>query len=555
MPTTSGRNLDRNRAATRVRTQARHSPTPPRRNHGARYVMGGILLVFVGLFAAGALILVSANASLTTASNGIAKVGLPLGGGKIESAVVTAAPTNRTIPTYVRDNEIWPRKTIPAHTLLTIQVLVKRPSWISWLAGDTQRLRLVMMTPSAKLTAHYLTIPAGAPLKLQFVSPIKTITYGHPGHMVRRELASPLSTITIDKPASAGTIDVAAVPYSWETSNPTLVSWFPNGPAAVAVASPAPGSKIEPGTPITLTFNKPVSKVLGSDRPPVLPDTTGTWHAVSDHAIRFQPEGYGYGLGTTVSVGLPSGVRLVGASGSSGTWQVPTGSTLRLQQLLANLGYLPYTFSQEGSPTPLTPAAQMAAAINQPNGTFALRYANTPSALTNMWEPGASGTMTKGAIMAFESNNNLNPDGVAGPAVWKALINAEIRGQRSTFGYTFVSVSIGSPETQSTWHNGKTVSSGLVNTGAPASPTATGVYPVFEHTPSTTMSGYNPDGSYYSDPGIPWVSYFNGGDALHGYIRDSYGFPQSNGCVEMPYSEAAQVYQYTPIGTLVDVQS
>ena len=41
------------------------------------------------------------------------------------------------------------------------------------------------------------------------------------------------------------------------------------------------------------------------------------------------------------------------------------------------------------------------------------------------------------------------------------------------------------------------------------------------------MSGTNPDGSHYIDPGIPDVSYFNGGDALHGFIRASYGFPQS----------------------------
>ena len=52
------------------------------------------------------------------------------------------------------------------------------------------------------------------------------------------------------------------------------------------------------------------------------------------------------------------------------------------------------------------------------------------------------------------------------------------------------------------------------------------------------MSGKNPDGSAYHDPGIPWISYFNGGDALHGFIRASYGFPQSLGCVEMPFSEA-----------------
>jgi hypothetical protein len=70
-----------------------------------------------------------------------------------------------------------------------------------------------------------------------------------------------------------------------------------------------------------------------------------------------------------------------------------------------------------------------------------------------------------------------------------------------------------------------------------------------------TMSGTNPDGSHYSDPGIPWVSYFNGGDALHGFIRYSYGYPQSLGCVEMPFASAKTVWPSTPIGTLVTVLS
>ena len=76
---------------------------------------------------------------------------------------------------------------------------------------------------------------------------------------------------------------------------------------------------------------------------------------------------------------------------------------------------------------------------------------------------------------------------------------------------------------------------------------------MFEHALSVTMSGTNPDGSHYDDPGVPYVSYFNGGDALHGFLRASYGFAQSLGCVEMPYSEASAVYPYTPIGTIVDV--
>ena len=68
------------------------------------------------------------------------------------------------------------------------------------------------------------------------------------------------------------------------------------------------------------------------------------------------------------------------------------------------------------------------------------------------------------------------------------------------------------------------------------------------------MKGTNPDGSTYNDPNVPYASYFNGGDALHGFIRATYGSPQSNGCVEMSYADAALVWPLTPIGTLVTVE-
>ena len=82
-------------------------------------------------------------------------------------------------------------------------------------------------------------------------------------------------------------------------------------------------------------------------------------------------------------------------------------------------------------------------------------------------------------------------------------------------------------------------------------------YPNTTNLPSTMVVAKglptNPDGSHYHDTGIPWVSYFNGGDALHGYIRASYGWPQSLGCVEMPFANAGAVWPYTPIGTLVTI--
>jgi hypothetical protein len=288
----------------------------------------------------------------------------------------------------------------------------------------------------------------------------------------------------------------------------------------------------------------------------VLPITQGVWHQTSSHTIVFRPEGYGYGLGAHVTVALPSDVKLAGGAGASstGSWTVPAGSTMRLQQVLSMLGYLPFHFSYDGSGVALTAAAQEDAAIKAPAGHFGWAYPNVPSQLHDAWSPGANGVMTKGAVMAFENDHGIVADGSAGPQVWKALISAVLKGQRSHFGYTFVMVDKeSSPEHLTLWHSGRTAVSAPVNTGVAAAPTASGTFPVFEHIPVTTMTGTNPDGSHYSDPGIKWVSYFNGGDALHEFPRGSYGSPQSDGCVEMTDSDASAVYPYTPIGTLVDV--
>jgi hypothetical protein len=66
------------------------------------------------------------------------------------------------------------------------------------------------------------------------------------------------------------------------------------------------------------------------------------WRPLNAHTIIFRPEGYGYGLGATVNIQLPGGVHLVGGqqfgSASGGSWTVPPGSTVRLQQMLALLG-------------------------------------------------------------------------------------------------------------------------------------------------------------------------------------------------------------------------
>jgi lipoprotein-anchoring transpeptidase ErfK/SrfK len=516
-----------------------------------------MLLLALLLIGGGAVALVSSHATLKPDSTALASVGLPLGGGTIESVSLVTGPHAKPIPVDLKGKQIWPRGRIPAHQRVSLRVVVKRPGWASWLTGHTEKLHLSLMTPSTALRARYLTLRGNAPVRVAFRHPVSVVAYGPSANQLqRRVLTHPRGAVALPRTAQAGSVWIAAAPRAWETAKPQLVSWFPAGAGASVVAYPSPGATIKPSTPITLTFSKPISKALGNNSPPVSPATEGTWHQLNDHTIVFRPQGYGYGLGAKVGVGLPHGVRLLGGqqgtTADGGQWRVPPGSTLRLQQLLANLGYLPLRFSAKAAAPPMTPASQEEAAVDPPAGTFNWRYDNVPDALRNFWAPGSSGVMTRGALMAFENDHGITADGVAGPQVWKALIGAAVSGKGSSFGYTFVSVSE-SGQQLNLWHNGHTVLTTPVNTGIAAAPTATGTYPVYEHISSGTMSGTNPDGSHYSDPGIPWISYFNGGDALHGFTRAQFGFPQSLGCVEMPPSTAGKVWPFTPIGTLVHV--
>jgi hypothetical protein len=548
LPSDADRGGDSRSSEDAGRAGARRSPW--------LYVLGGSIVLLVAVIAAGVLVLSGAHASVTSDPNALAKVGMPVGGGSIQSATAVTGPHSRPVPIEIRGDQIWPQGTIRANERLSLDVVVKRPGWIAWLAGSTEHLHLSLSAPVASLRSHYLTVSGRAPLRLRFKTPIQAYAYGQLGHLRRRVLASPESVISIPHGSSAGTMYVAAAPRRWERSAATLVSWFPPGAAGSAVATPAPGTTIKPETPITLTFSKPLRSALGSQHLVAPAGAAGKWHTVNSHTVTFQPTGYGYGLGAKVAVPLPHGIRLVGGAQTNnfagGAWTVPGGSTVRLQQLLSLLNYLPLNFKYKGPGVGLSPTEQLAAAVAPPAGKFTWRYPNTPEALRGMWQPGASGSVTRGALMAFESDHGLAADGVAGPSVWRSLISAALAGHRARFGYTFVSVSEGS-QSLSVWHNGRNVLSTPVNTGIPSAPTATGTYPVYEHLAVTTMSGTNPDGSHYSDPGIPWVSYFNGGDALHGFTRAQFGFPQSLGCVEMPIGTAGKVYPFTPIGTLVHV--
>jgi len=330
-----------------------------------------------------------------------------------------------------------------------------------------------------------------------------------------------------------------------------------HGGHALVLVSATPageGPPIAPDAAITLTFNSPLAAF--SPLPSLAPAVDGSWVRSSPTSLTFTPAG-SLPPGASVSLTVPGGPggvegdgRTYLASTVTRTYTVAPMSTLRVQQLLAQLDYLPLSFTPD-DPTPV-PVGMMA--LDQP-GTFAWRWTTFPASFTSMWAQGAPDAITTGAIMAFEADHQLGADGVAGPQVWAALLAAAAAGTTSSYGhYDWVDVSTALPEQVTVWRDGSPAYTTPANTGIEAAPTAKGTWPVYARYTSTTMSGTNPDGSHYSDPGVPWVSYFHGGDALHGFIRPGYGYPQSLGCVEMPPANAAAVYPLTPLGTLVTVE-
>lgn len=92
------------------------------------------------------------------------------------------------------------------------------------------------------------------------------------------------------------------------------------------------------------------------------------------------------------------------------------------------------------------------------------------------------------------------------------------------------------------------------NTGVAGARTPEGVFTIYTKLPSDTMSGTNLVGTRYYDPNVPWVMYFYGGCAIHGFYRARYGYPQSLGCVELPVATAARVYKLLSVGTQMDIR-
>jgi hypothetical protein len=517
-----------------------------------------VCVVFVLLV--GSALLAWPQARLGSADDALARVVLPGFAGRVVAVDVRSADGKR-VPVQLRRGRLWPLRKLACGERLTVVLTARRPGWASWLVGRSERRTVTIETPSAHLLAHWLQVEAGKPVSVTFDTPVSRVSLDRKSP---RQLVSPRAVVPLGVVAhgrhSAGAVEVAAAARSWERlPAPVWVSWFPEQPYPQLKAEPSPGTTLALDGQLTLIFSDSVSRVLGTGRPRLSPATSGHWRLLDTHTLAFQPGRFGFGLGAKVRVVLPRAVHLVGRAGRKATrtlnWQVPAGSMLRLQQMLAQLGWLPLSW-QAKTPFVLTSLKrQLAAAVSPPAGRFSWRYANTPTELQALWRAGRPNAITSGAVMMFQDKHGLAVDALPGPRVWRALIHDEITGKVRTSGYSYVYVHRDVPQSLNLWHNGQLILSSPGNTGVPAAPTELGTFPVFEHIPVGTMSGTNPGGSHYNDPGIRYISYFHHGEAIHAFSRGSFGTPQSLGCVELPLAAAAKVWPYTPIGTLVTIEN
>jgi hypothetical protein len=354
---------------------------------------------------------------------------------------------------------------------------------------------------------------------------------------------------------------VPAAAQSTGASGSTGVSGVSGASGATGVTGPPtriaqlPPSALPTGV-ADLTIKLDGAVAAGGPKPTLTPQVSGTWTAWGDHETftptdSFAPCG-SYVLtipaGTAASGQAPLGRRQVF------DFSVACPSVKALQEALARLGYLPYrleSFSGVNLNVPLTTGTAAERAFQLPRGWLRGEYRDVPSLEVGTMDP-----TTTGALWVWEQDHDVPIGTTPDAAMWQTLVREEALNRKNPRPYTWVTVTENTvPELLKVHENKHIVITSLANTGVPGATTQTGEFPIYIRYLTTTMIGTNVNGTHYDDPGIPWVNYFNGGDAVHGYPRASYGFPQSNGCVELPIPEAEKVYYKLMVGDMVDVSA
>jgi lipoprotein-anchoring transpeptidase ErfK/SrfK len=152
-------------------------------------------------------------------------------------------------------------------------------------------------------------------------------------------------------------------------------------------------------------------------------------------------------------------------------------------------------------------------------------------------------TSVPGVLVAEIVADTPTPEYVAPPAAPNIPVPAAGNG-----GAHWIDVDL-SQQRVYAYEGDTVVNSFIVSTGVWQTPTVTGKYKIWIKLRSTLMTGPG----YYL-PDVPYTMYFYKGYGLHGtYWHNNFGTPMSHGCVNLSIPDAEWLYNFSSVGTVVNV--
>ena len=207
-------------------------------------------LAVLAIAGAAVIVTVWSGATLLTDPSALAKVTLdPLAGTLVRAAAF--APDGQAIPLHRAGGRLTPLVAVPAGELISVDVVIRRPGWLSWALGSYRDERLTVRAPVAQSVDTSLTVAPGAAVRISFDHAVSALAYSADGQPpVRLALAGPARTVTLPGLGGAGTAEVSAAVRPWEKLGaPFELTWLPPSHSPVLLASPAPGSNLSPARP------------------------------------------------------------------------------------------------------------------------------------------------------------------------------------------------------------------------------------------------------------------------------------------------------------------
>jgi hypothetical protein len=137
----------RSMAIQSTQSPALRSRDRPSRRHPRRRALWALVTVFVvALLGLALAILVCSGITLADDATALARVKVQPFGGKLER-VHAFDPDGRRIPLAVRNGRVTPRRLLTPGETVSLEAVVRRPSWLGWALGSERQVRRTIRAP------------------------------------------------------------------------------------------------------------------------------------------------------------------------------------------------------------------------------------------------------------------------------------------------------------------------------------------------------------------------------------------------------------------------